>query len=587
MIFGRTINKYYKKYYYLFLLGFVALIAVDYFQLEIPSLTGQLIDGLDTGTLDESGLIGLISQLAIIAGVIVVGRFLWRYGIIGASRNIEYDIRNEMFTHSLKLSNDYYSHKKVGGLMALYINDLEAVRRTMGPGMIMTVDAIFLGLLVIYRMALLDLQMTLLVVIPLSTIAIAGTILGNKMRSRFKDSQKAFEDLSDFVQESFSGIGVVKAFVKEQLELRAFLKTNQNAKDKNILFVRMQVILQILVQSVVSIVIILTIILGAIKINETAGTADPFTVGMLVEFAGYFGLLVWPMMALTMIIRMRSQGKASLERIDEILYHPVDVKDAPDVKDIQSIEGSITFNHLNFKYPDGESLALKDISFEVKAGQTVGILGRTGSGKTSIVDLLLRIYNVNKGMLYIDGHDIMEIPLKTLREAFGYVPQDGFLFSDTIKNNIALGLHEEPDTSYIEDVAKLSDVHDNIQEFKYGYDTIIGERGVTLSGGQKQRVAIARALAKNPPILILDDSVSAVDTATEEKILSNLKTTRQGKTTVMIAHRISTVKHADLIVLIDDGAVVATGTHQSLLETSELYQHMVDQQTLEQEVEGM
>ncbi len=587
MIFGRTINKYYKKYYYLFLLGFVALIAVDYFQLEIPSLTGQLIDGLDTGTLDESGLIGLISQLAIIAGVIVVGRFLWRYGIIGASRNIEYDIRNEMFTHSLKLSNDYYSHKKVGGLMALYINDLEAVRRTMGPGMIMTVDAIFLGLLVIYRMALLDLQMTLLVVIPLSTIAIAGTILGNKMRSRFKDSQKAFEDLSDFVQESFSGIGVVKAFVKEQLELRAFLKTNQNAKDKNILFVRMQVILQILVQSVVSIVIILTIILGAIKINETAGTADPFTVGMLVEFAGYFGLLVWPMMALTMIIRMRSQGKASLERIDEILYHPVDVKDAPDVKDIQSIEGSITFNHLNFKYPDGESLALKDISFEVKAGQTVGILGRTGSGKTSIVDLLLRIYNVDKGMLYIDGHDIMEIPLKTLREAFGYVPQDGFLFSDTIKNNIALGLHEEPDTSYIEDVAKLSDVHDNIQEFKYGYDTIIGERGVTLSGGQKQRVAIARALAKNPPILILDDSVSAVDTATEEKILSNLKATRQGKTTVMIAHRISTVKHADLIVLIDDGAVVATGTHQSLLETSELYQHMVDQQTLEQEVEGM
>ena len=587
MIFGRTINKYYKKYYYLFLLGFVALIAVDYFQLEIPSLTGQLIDGLDSGTIDESGLIGLISQLAIIAGVIVVGRFLWRYGIIGASRNIEYDIRNEMFTHSLKLSNDYYSHKKVGGLMALYINDLEAVRRTMGPGMIMTVDAIFLGLLVIYRMAVLDLQMTLLVVIPLSTIAIAGTILGNKMRSRFKDSQKAFEDLSDFVQESFSGIGVVKAFVKEQLELRAFLKTNQNAKDKNILFVRMQVILQILVQSVVSIVIILTIILGAIKINETAGTADPFTVGMLVEFAGYFGLLVWPMMALTMIIRMRSQGKASLERIDEILYHPVDVKDAPDVKDIQSIEGSITFNHLNFKYPDGEALALKDISFEVKAGQTVGILGRTGSGKTSIVDLLLRIYNVDKGMLYIDGHDIMEIPLKTLREAFGYVPQDGFLFSDTIKNNIALGLHEEPDTSYIEDVAKLSDVHDNIQEFKYGYDTIIGERGVTLSGGQKQRVAIARALAKNPPILILDDSVSAVDTATEEKILSNLKTTRQGKTTVMIAHRISTVKHADLIVLIDDGAVVATGTHQSLLETSELYQHMVDQQTLEQEVEGM
>lgn len=587
MIFGRTINKYYLKYYYLFLLGFISLIAVDYFQLEIPNLTGQLIDGLDAGTLGEPGLVALIGQLAIIAGVIVGGRFLWRYGIIGASRNIEYDIRNEMFTHSLKLSNDYYSHKKVGGLMALYINDLEAVRRTMGPGMIMTVDAVFLGLLVIYRMALLDIQMTLLVVIPLSTIAVAGTVLGNKMRTRFKDSQKAFEDLSDYVQESFSGIGVIKAFVKEQLELRAFLKTNQNTKDKNILFVRMQVILQILVQSVVSIVIILTLILGAIKISETSGSADPFTVGMLVEFAGYFGLLVWPMMALTMIIRMRSQGKASLERIDEILYHPVDVKDAPDVKSVEKIEGAITFNRLDFKYPDGDDYALKNISFDVKAGQTVGILGRTGSGKTTVVDLLLRIYNVDKGMLMIDGIDIMEIPLSTLREAFGYVPQDGFLFSDTIKNNIALGLHQEPNLSSIEEVARLSDVHDNIQEFKSGYETIIGERGVTLSGGQKQRVAIARAMAKNPPILILDDSVSAVDTATEEKILSNLKMTRQGKTTIMIAHRISTVKHADLIVLIDEGEVVASGTHQSLLETSELYQHMVDQQTLEQEVEGM
>lgn len=292
------------------------------------------------------------------------------------------------------------------------------------------------------------------------------------------------------------------------------------------------------------------------------------------------------MMALTMIIRMRSQGKASLERIDEILNHPVDVKDAPDVLAITDIQGSITFKHLNFKYPDGETLALEDIDFSIQAGQTVGILGRTGSGKTSIVDLLLRIYNVPEDSLLIDGVDIMKLPLNTVRESFGYVPQDGFLFSDTIKNNIALGLHVDPDDSYIEDVAKLSDVHDNIKEFKFGYDTIIGERGVTLSGGQKQRVAIARALAKNPPILILDDSVSAVDTATEEKILRNLKVTRSGKTTIMIAHRISTVKHADLIVLIDEGTVVAKGTHQELLQTSELYQHMVEQQTLEQEVEA-
>lgn len=290
-------------------------------------------------------------------------------------------------------------------------------------------------------------------------------------------------------------------------------------------------------------------------------------------------------MAVTMMIRTRSQGKASLERIDEILYAPVDVYDADDVVEVDELKGDISFKHLDFKYPDGEELALKNINMDIKAGETVGILGRTGSGKTSIVDLLLRIYNVQRGELFIDGIDIMQIPLKTLRENFGYVPQDGFLFSDTIKNNITLGLHHDPDIQKVEDVAMMSDVHDNIITFKDGYETIIGERGVTLSGGQKQRVSIARALMKNAPILILDDAVSAVDTATEEKILNNLKKMRQGMTTIMIAHRISTVKYADKIILIDEGEVIATGDHATLLKTSELYKKMVQQQSLAQDKE--
>jgi ATP-binding cassette, subfamily B, multidrug efflux pump len=585
MIFGQTINKYYKKYFFRFFIGVLALIMVNYAQLEIPRLTGELIDGLADGTYGQPELLRLISLIAIVGVLITAGRFFWRIGIIGAARRIDYDIRNEMFKKSLILSNDFYSNHKVGGLMAHFINDTQAVRMAIGPGMIMFVDAVFLGSLVLIRMYALSSSLTLLVVIPLSTIAVAGTILGNKMRKRFKTAQKAFEELSDFTQESFSGIAVVKAFVKEGIELREFLKTNQNTKDKNIAYVRLATILQIIVQSVVSLVFILIIIFGAQLILSTEASANPFTVGGLVAFSSYFGLLVWPIMAVTMIIRTRSQGKASLERIDEILYAPVDVYDADDVVEIDTLKGDITFKHLDFQYPDGDELALKNINMDIKAGETVGILGRTGSGKTSIVDLLLRIYNVKRGQLFIDGIDIMQIPLKTLRENFGYVPQDGFLFSDTIKNNITLGLHHDPDIQKVEDVAMMSDVHDNIITFKDGYETIIGERGVTLSGGQKQRVSIARALMKNAPILILDDAVSAVDTATEEKILNNLKKMRQGMTTIMIAHRISTVKYADKIVLIDEGEVIATGDHATLLKTSELYKKMVQQQSLAQDKE--
>jgi ATP-binding cassette subfamily B protein len=307
-----------------------------------------------------------------------------------------------------------------------------------------------------------------------------------------------------------------------------------------------------------------------------------FNAGQLVEFIGYFNSVVWPIMAVSELIDMTSRGKASLERIGELLDAEQTVKDRPGVTDLQSVRGDIEFRHLTFRYPDGEFDALQDVSFTIKAGQNVGLVGRTGSGKTTLVDLILRTYNVPDGTLFVDGHDVNDVSIRSLRAGCAYVPQDNFLFSDTIEHNIAFGVDAE-NREAVMTAAKLSDVHDNITEFQQGYDTILGERGVTVSGGQKQRISIARALMKDAPILILDDSVSAVDTKTEKNILENLKNTRKGKTTILIAHRISTIERMDLILFIDDGRLAAAGRHEELLETCPEYKKMVELQKLEEE----
>ncbi len=597
MIFSKSINKYYLKFLPYFLMGIISLLVVDLAQLEVPEIIGNLVDDLEAyraGEYSEGQILGIINDLlltlSLIAALIVGGRFLWRLGIMGGSRRLVYELRNDMFDHALKLSPRFYSERKVGGLMAYFINDIQAVRRATGPGMIMLVDMIFLGGLVFMRMFMIDARMTLVLAVPLFILAVLGITLGNIMRQRFRRAQEAFEYLSDDVQESLSGIDVIKSFVKEDKEIRHFLKANKNARDKNILFARMQMLFRALTRIIVSLSFVLMIFYGMQLVELTQDTADPFTIGDLVAFLSYFSMLIWPMMAISMIINVRSRGKASLKRIESILDEPIDIVDDENVVDIEEIRGDIEFNNLTFSYPDaeeGDEPALKNITFDVSAGEMVGILGRTGSGKTSIVDLLLRLYNLEENSLLIDGVDIMKIPFKKIREDIGYVPQDGFLFSDTIKNNIALGVDDDrADMDKIQEVAELSDVHDNIVQFKHGYETVIGERGVTLSGGQKQRVSIARALAKNPPILIMDDSVSAVDTSTEEKILRNLRKLRKGKTTIMIAHRISTVKNADKIVVIDNGEILDVGTHEELEARCEFYRDLVERQQLEDEVEG-
>jgi ATP-binding cassette subfamily B protein len=330
--------------------------------------------------------------------------------------------------------------------------------------------------------------------------------------------------------------------------------------------------------------VILTIItFGSFLVINRSATG--LTAGQLTEYMSYFFSLIWPVMALSQFIQIQSQAKASASRIEKFLDAPVEVKDAEDALSFDHLQGSIQVKNLTFKYPDGDKPVLEDVSFDIKKGEMVGILGRTGSGKSSLVDLLLRIYNLDENQIFVDGHDIMKLSIKTVRNTIGYVPQDNFLFSDTITNNIGFS-YETPDQDLVKESAKLADVYDNVMEFKDQFDTVLGERGVTVSGGQKQRISIARALAKNPEVLILDDSVSAVDTKTEEAIIANLHRVRKGKTTIFIAHRISTVKKMDKIILLDQGKISAIGSHQQLMKTSPLYQDMVRRQTLENLVQG-
>ncbi len=583
MLFGKHFRKYYLKYALFFLVGIFVLIVVDWFQLEIPRIIGSIIDTLYQAEVDESMILDGIKRIAILSAVIAFGRFLWRYTIFGASRRIEYQLQNVMFRHSTKLSQSFYANEKVGGLMTYFINDLQAIRMAFGPGLLMLVDGLFLGGFAVYRMANLNGRLTLIAAVPMLMLTGVMVFIRKSMSAKFKMRQKAFEELSDFTQENFSGITVVKAFVREAKEYILFRQRNDELYAKHMGFVKYMVFVNIFISIALNVVILTIIVYGSTLVIYREQTG--LTAGELTEYISYFFTLIWPTMALSRFIQIQSQAKASAERIDAFLNHEIEIKDEGNLKQVSQLNGSIQVKNLTFQYPDGDSPVLKDVSFDIKQGEMVGILGRTGSGKSSLVDLLLRIYNLNENQVFIDGHDIMKLPIHAVRDTIGYVPQDNFLFSETIYSNIGFA-YEDVDINKIEEAARLSDVYDNIMEFKEKFSTVLGERGVTVSGGQKQRISIARALAKNPEILILDDSVSAVDTKTEEAIITNLHRVREGRTTIFIAHRISTVKRMDKIILLDDGKVVAVGSHKQLLKTSVLYQDMVRRQQLENLVQG-
>jgi len=574
------------KYAPVLLLGAAALILVDYFQLLIPNLYGMLIDGINKGEVLYQGqtvafdLDFLLDRICLpIVGIVVVmviGRFLWRICFFGSAIRVETNIRIEMFDHCKDLSRDYYQVNKVGNLMSLFTNDLDTIQECFGDGMLMFFDALFLGILGFYNMWRMDLTLTLLTLIPLGLILLIGTVMGKAMMKKWAVRQQAFSNLSDFAQESFSGYAVIKAFVKELKQLLAFRKLNVENEDTNVDYVKISNLMHVLITLLVETVICVIVGYGGYLVHE-----GRFSAGMLMEYIGYFSSVVWPVMAVSMLIEKTARGKASMQRVSELLEAPVTVSDKEGAEDIGNIKGGIEFRHLTFRYPDGEFDALEDVSFKINAGDSVGLVGKTGSGKTTIVDLILRTYNVADGTLFVDGKDVNTVTIKSLREGCAYVPQDNFLFSDTIKNNIGFA-EDEPDEAEVIRAAGLSAVHDNIADFTEGYQTVLGERGVTVSGGQKQRISIARALMKDAPILILDDSVSAVDTDTEKVILKNLKESRKGKTTILIAHRISTIKELDRIIFVEDGRVTAMGSHDELLVSCPAYARMVKLQQLEE-----
>ena len=590
MIFGKYINKYYLKYAWILLVGLAALVLVDYFQLEVPELYRMVVNGINTGVVETAEgtvpfdlnflLDKICLPLIIIILVMVVGRFTWRICFFGTGIRVETSIRDRMFDHCKDLSAQYYQVNKVGNLMSLFTNDLETIQECFGSGIMMMCDAAFLGILTIVKMWRMDVGLTLLALIPMALLLASGILVGKYMTKKWETRQAAFSDLSDFSQESFSGIAVIKAFVKETKELLAFRRLNKRNEEVNVSYTKASTLLNITVTLFVESVICIILGYGGYLVY-----LDQFNAGQLVEYIGYFTAMVWPVMAVSQLIEMTSRGKASLNRVSELLDAKQDVVDKPDVEDVKDIEGRIEFRHLTFRYPDGEFDVLKDVSFTIEPGENVGLVGKTGSGKTTIVDLILRTYNVPDGTVFLDGHDVNTIPIRDVRAAAAYVPQDNFLFSDTIENNIAFAYEGEQaaEAEAAEEAARLAAVHDNIVDFKDKYMTMLGERGVTVSGGQKQRISIARALMKHAKILILDDSVSAVDTKTEQEILTNLKKNRAGLTTILIAHRISTVEDMDKIVFIDDGRVVDVGTHDELVLRCPDYKKMVDLQKLEDE----
>lgn len=589
LLFGKHINRYYIRYAPVLLLGIVALIFVDVVQLKVPELYRLLINGMNTGMVVKDGvtqpfdldflLDDICLPTLVIVCTMVFGRFLWRYCFFGTAIRLETDLRDRMFDRCRGLSQEYYQENKVGTLMSLFTNDLETVQDCFGDGVLMLFDAVFLGGLALWKMYCMNGFLTLLALIPMSLLLISGAILEKYMMKKWETRQEAFSALSDFSQESFSGIAVIKAFVNEARELLAFRKINRESERANVAYTKLSTALNVTVTFLVESVVCVILGYGGYLVYK--GTFDA---GQLVEFIGYFTATVWPIMAISQMIEMVSRGKASLERIGELLDAEPKVADRPDAAEIPITRGEIEFRHLTFRYPDGEFDVLHDVSFKIGAGERVGIVGDTGCGKTTLVDLLLRTYNVPDGTLFLDGHDINSLTLHAVRNAIGYVPQDNFLFSDTIGNNIGFS-SDAPDDEAVADAAVMADVDDNIREFPNGYATVLGERGTTVSGGQKQRISIARALMKDAPILILDDAVSAVDTKTEKTILANLAARRAGRTTLMIAHRISTVADADKIIYMEDGAVSAIGTHAELYEVSAGYRRNVDLQKLEDEGE--
>lgn len=590
MVFGKYVNKFYKKYFWHFFFGILTVIFVDYIQLFIPAITGRIIDSITNGGISEGNWQFLIEQIIYIALVglgMFVGRFLWRICVFGEAVLVQSDLRFDMFEKTEKLSQRYYKVNKTGAILSYFSNDLETIEESFGFGIVQMIDGVFLLVMSLVKMFKLQGVLTLLLLIPVVLLGLCAFFVDKLMEKKYEKRQKAFEDMSDYAQENFTGIRVIKAFVKERKELKQFAKEAKKNKDTNIEYVKVSSLLEVLFNALIYVIFGIILLGGSylVYLNIKSGGVEGITIGSLIEFIGYADTLIWPIFALAGTINLIARARTSLKRISNLLDEKVEIVDDKVVCPTD-LKGEIEFKNFNFAYPDDENtLILKDVNIKIKAGETIGIVGKIGSGKSTLVNMLFRLYNVEDNTLFIDGYDIMHLPIRMVRDTIGYCPQDNFLFSDSIRNNIAFS---NPDMSLeeVEKAAEFADVRSNIEEFKDKYETLIGEKGVSLSGGQKQRISIARAIVKDPKILVLDDSVSAVDVKTEETILHNIQKDRKGKTTILIASRVSTVKALDKIIVMNDGKVEAFGTHEECLKNSKTYTRMVELQSLEKEMEG-
>ncbi len=580
--------KYLKQFKGRYLVGCGVLLVVNLLQLITPRLTGDIIDMLSKDSINNS-------QLMVYAGIIVLTSFLififnyfTRILMQGSSNLIDMMVRNDMFKQLTKLSLNYFNKKPVGDIMALSINDVSAVEKALGRGVMLIIESILLifsSILIMWQSV--DLRLTLAVFIPLPLLMYIMTKFGRIINQRFRKVQESFANLTTKAQENISGIRVIKAFVQEEKEISNFNKLNQDNFDINLNLAKVQGVFGPLIRLISSLSYCISLIYGGNLV-----LLGSISLGDFVAFNGYIGILVRPVTFIGMIINFIQRGKASASRVEELFNEKPDVYDSEAItnnvsmKSDSKLKGNIEFNNLTFSYNEDSKPTLKDINLKIKSGKTIAVIGKIGSGKSTLGNLLLRLYNPNsRGQLFIDGKDIMDIPLEVLRNSIGYVPQDNYLFSATVQDNVNFSPYKRS-MDEIEEAVKISHVYDNIMEFPDKFEAMIGERGVNLSGGQKQRISIARALVNDPSILILDDCLSAVDTNTEKRILDGLKTFMKNKTCIFIAHRISTIKDADEIIVLDNGRIVEHGTHDELVERKGFYHRIYKKQMLEEQIQS-